>query len=342
MNQAINFTKTNFSTFLVKDLFKVTGSVTTPQEVLESYGPGPYAYVRTKAVNNGVAGFYNYFTEEGNVLTIDSAVLGYCSYQEKPFSASDHVEVLHPKFKLNRQIAMYLVTLLNKEQFRYSYGRKSNHTNINNTRLVLPSTIDKKANKLVPDWIYIENFIKSLNINSPRSNNKRSSILELKNCIFKTFKLSDILDIHYGVNLELINCEETKRNDNNSVNFVSRIEGNNGVSARVKLIDNIQPEPAGSISIAGGGSVLSTFVQEEPYYSGRDLFVAIPKDNISLLSKLYLCTLIKSNAYRFAYGRQANKTLGELEIPLPITPDNSPDWITVDAYMKSLPFGDCL
>lgn len=100
--------------FEYDELFTITGSSTTPKDLLEQYGNGDYPYVTTQAVNNGVESFYDYWTEEGGVLTVDSAVLGYCSYQAMNFSASDHVEILRPKFVMNKYIAIFLVTLINK------------------------------------------------------------------------------------------------------------------------------------------------------------------------------------------------------------------------------------
>ncbi len=126
-------------------------------------------------------------------------------------------------------------------------------------------------------------------------------------------KLSDIFEIKYGVNLELINCDI---DEENGIPFVARTCENNGVVAKVKKINGIFPNPAGSLSCAGGGSVLSTFLQEKEYYSGRDLYVLIPKNkNMSKEEKLYYCTLITQNKYRYSYGRQANKTLKDIEIP---------------------------
>jgi hypothetical protein len=40
--------------------------------------------------------------------------------------------------------------------------------------------------------------------------------------------------------------------------------------------------------------------------------------------KLYYCACIRSNRYRYSYGRQANKTLRELPIP---ALDDIPDWV---------------
>ena len=147
----------NWKYFKIEDLFDVTGSSTTPLTKLEEIGNGNYPYVTTQAKNNGIAGYYDYFTEQGNVLTIDSAVQGYCAYQEKCFSASDHVELLIPKFKMNKYIGLFFVTIINKENFRYNYGIKFNQGKIKQTKIKLPTTPDGKV-----DYNYIEKFIKSL------------------------------------------------------------------------------------------------------------------------------------------------------------------------------------
>ena len=148
--------KNNWSYFKLSDLFKITGSKTTSVIVLEEYGNGDFPYVTTQASNNGVEGFYDYSTEEGNVLTIDSAVLGYCSYQPFDFSASDHVEKLSPKFNMNKYIAIFLVTIINLDQYRYNYGRKCSQSRMKEIQIKLPQKNDK------PDWQFMEKYIKSL------------------------------------------------------------------------------------------------------------------------------------------------------------------------------------
>ncbi|MGL4358431.1 MAG: restriction endonuclease subunit S [Cetobacterium sp.] len=144
--------------FKIKDIFEVKGTKTTSIETLNIYGKGCYPYITTKSVNNGVSGYFNFFTEEKNVLTIDSAVLGYCSYQKENFSASDHVEKLILKDReLNSSLALFLVTLINLERPRYSYGRKFSQNRIKESIIKLP--INSLGN---PDWEYMENYIKSL------------------------------------------------------------------------------------------------------------------------------------------------------------------------------------
>lgn len=129
----------------------------------------------------------------------------------------------------------------------------------------------------------------------------------------KLVTISTIFEVKYGVNLELNKLIL----DPNGVNFVSRSQRNNGVSAKVKKIEDVEPLDAGLITVAGGGSVLETFLQTEPFYSGRDLYYLKVKDEYTLNvpQKLFYCMCIKMNKYRYSYGRQANRTLKDLLIP---------------------------
>ncbi|HRI29394.1 MAG TPA: N-6 DNA methylase, partial [Chitinophagales bacterium] len=92
----IDLQPTTWQPFKISELFAISGTKTTSVLELEEFGIGQYPYVTTQATNNGVENFYDYYTETGNVLTIDSAVIGYCTYQPTNFSASDHVEKLVP------------------------------------------------------------------------------------------------------------------------------------------------------------------------------------------------------------------------------------------------------
>lgn len=127
----------------------------------------------------------------------------------------------------------------------------------------------------------------------------------------KLVALSELFCVTYGVNLEL----NRMTGNSNGVPFVGRSDRHNGVTARVSLVPGIDPNPAGTLSVAGGGSVLATFLQKEPYYSGRDLFYLTPQVEMTDSQKLYYCACIRANRYRYSYGRQANKTLRNLNLP---------------------------
>lgn len=136
----------------------------------------------------------------------------------------------------------------------------------------------------------------------------------------KLIAISELFSVTYGVNFELNRMTP----DSSGIPFVGRSDRNNGVTARVSAIQGVTPNPAGTLSVAGGGSVLATFLQFEPYYSGRDLFYLTPLFAMSDSQKLYYCACIRANRYRYSYGRQANKTLKDLLIP-DLT--SVPDWV---------------
>lgn len=343
--------------FKISNYFDVKGSTTTKLDTLiDTYGIGIYPYVTTQSTNNGVAGYYNCYTEEGNVLVADSAVAGYVSYQQYKFSASDHVEKLVPKFHFNRYIAMFLVTILNCENYRYSYGRKFNQDNIRNTTIKLPAKLISPSN-YVPDWQFMEDYIKSLHHKPITTKVKSGHAKELEIDKWEEFTVSSLFEVKYGINLELNTCIETTSDDPEGIAFVARTADNNGISAYVKKIEGREPQPAETITVAGGGSVLSTFVQKRPFYSGRDLYLLISKEDISIKVKMFISTVLFSNQYRYSYGRQANKTLPNLILRLPIQRDNNgnpiiddnytysekgyiPDWQFMEDYINSLPYSD--
>ena len=125
--------------------------------------------------------------------------------------------------------------------------------------------------------------------------------------------LDEIFDIKYGNSLELINCDE----DESGIPFVSRTSNNNGVVAKVKLRDDIEPMPGNAISVALGGSVLSSFYQNGPFYTSFHIYCLYPKYNLSEIEMIYYCSIIEKNKYRYNYGRQANKTLKNILVPDP-------------------------
>jgi len=136
----------------------------------------------------------------------------------------------------------------------------------------------------------------------------------------KLIAISELFSVTYGVNFELNRMTP----DPLGIPFVGRSDRNNGVTARVSAIQGVTPNPAGTLSVAGGGSVLASFLQYETYYSGRDLFYLTPSLFMSDSQKLYYCACIRANRYRYSYGRQANKTLKDLLIP---DFGSLPDWV---------------
>ncbi len=127
-------------------------------------------------------------------------------------------------------------------------------------------------------------------------------------------RLDEIFDIRYGSQLDLNKCVRCETPE--GYNFVNRGEKNCGVSARILEEENKNPFPAGLITVAMGGTVLASFVQQEPFYTGQNVKVLKPKKEMSDLIKLYYCYCIEQNRFRFStFGREANTSFESIIVP---------------------------
>ena len=78
-------------------------------------------------------------------------------------------------------------------------------------------------------------------------------------CIAWIAALLQVLISTPSTNLEFNKLEESK----DGINFVSRTNNNNGISGKVKKLSNIETIKPPVLTIAAGGSVGETFLQDE-------------------------------------------------------------------------------
>lgn len=139
-------------------------------------------------------------------------------------------------------------------------------------------------------------------------------------------KLSELFYIEYPRTLVLGEMILEK----DGINFVSAQDKNNGVAAKVAECEGIKVYPAGVITVPLKGSVLMAHLQPEPCYVAHQIAVLTPKRQMTRKEKLFYCLCIQKNAYKFNYGRQADRTLRELKMP-----DSLPAWIQ-DYHIKKI------
>ena len=137
--------------------------------------------------------------------------------------------------------------------------------------------------------------------------------------------LNNIFDVSYGNKFDLNKMTRVHRSQG-GVNFVGRSSNNHGVSGFVQALPDVEPYEAGLITVALGGSkLLSSFVQDAPFYTAQNVAVLRPKMEMTTQQLLYVCLLIRSNRWRYsAFGREANRTLKTIIIP---ELSDFPDWI---------------
>lgn len=231
------------------------------------------------------------------------------------FACNSDVSVLLSKYKMSLNEKVYYARCITMNRYKFSYGRKPKGDRLK--QIELPD--------IAPSWVHSTDaediWVPLIRI---RSLSTPSNDGSAKKKIINFIPVQDLFEVRYGHSLELNRLQLLSKAEG-GIPFVSRVMGNNGVSAYVAPIDGLPPTPGGVLSCAlGGNGVLSTFLQEVPFYSGRDSAYLVPKLELTTEELLYYCSCIWQNRFRFSYGRQANRTLKDLLIP---ARESVPGWI---------------
>ena len=273
------------------------------------------------------------FIEAGNAISIGDTTAT-CFYQNEEFIVGDHMVVVRANW-LNKYRGLYITTLLNKEQYKYSYGRAFVMDKIKNTVLYLPSTPEGE-----PDWQYIEDYIKSLHSKPITTKNDFSQKRNLARDRFAEFVFGDLIDdIYKG---KAINKGELTKADGNDVGirYITRTAEDNGCEL-IAQRDYIQKEfiEAGN-AISIGDTTATCFYQNEEFIVG-DHMVVVRANWLNKYRGLYITTLLNKEQYKYSYGRAfVMDKIKNTVLYLPSTPEGEPDWQYMEDYIKSLPYGD--
>lgn len=303
------------------------------------------AYVSRTAENNSVELFIDekdgLAIEKGQAITVGDTTAT-ISWQENDFLAGDHIVVIRSKH-FNKLNALYLITLLRKETYRYCYGRAFVIEKIKHTELFLPC---KKVNKeIIPDWDYMENYIRSLNIVLPETKNNQTYFAALNKENWEMFCVKDIFIIQNGRG---ITNEEIEENKGNFPAVQSGAE-NNGIIGHIDLNycknQNYCYEVEPCLTVARTGSSGFISLQPNGCVVGDSAKILKLKERgyNSIYVLIFLRTILLKLMYKYAYGRKVTEEkYYEEMILLPSKSDKSPDWEYMENYIKSLPYGDCV
>ena len=155
-NNDYSFSVNNWGEYTIGSLFKVEkGKRLTKADMID----GKDNYLGAIDNNNGVR--QKILAErlwEPNCITVNyNGSVGEAFYQAEPFWASDDVNVLYAKgWELNKYIGLFIATIIKAERPKYNYGRKWKKEFMEKSIIKLPT-----KNGL-PDWDFMENYIKSL------------------------------------------------------------------------------------------------------------------------------------------------------------------------------------
>lgn len=275
-------------------------------------------------LNNEITGI-----EEGNAIAIGDTTAT-CFYQSDRFVCGDHMVICRADW-LNLYTALFLISILKQEKYKYSYGRAFKMDLISNTIIKLPSTPDNE-----PDWNYMEQYIKSIKhkrLSTANQGRYSSLILGVENWV--EFCVGDLFEVKKGK--RLTSDDQT----DGDTPYIGAIDSNNGVA---NYIGQGAIHDGNTISLSYNGSVGEAFYQPKPFWATDDVNVLyFRKENGVAFNKyiaLFICAVLRQEKYRYSYGRKwVLESMKSTIIKLP-EKSGKPDWCYMENYMKSLPYGD--
>lgn len=360
--------------FKFSDLFVLKkGKRLTKADMLE----GSINYVGATDSNNGITAKIgnDLYLHEKNTITVSyNGSIAEAFYQTEPFWATDDVNVLYPKFSINKWIALFLTTLIHNEKYRFNYGRKWDIKMMRNSKIKLPVKYNQKNDLILdkndkpyPDWEFIETFQKKLKL--PKRTkavfdgkfNKESILnkkLSLKISEWKWFRYDEVFIIRKG----FYNKKPDEVN-NGSLPFIGATDSNNGITMYTdietvditsKTGDDNNAElkekifDGNCITVSNNGSVGYAFYQSEQFTCTHDVNPLYLRDHsLNVYIAMFLCTLIEKERYRWAYGRKwrpKRMPSSLIKLPAKKNADGSfaPDWCFMENYIKGLKYSSCL
>lgn len=377
----MNLNTTDWKEFVLGRLFVIKkGKRLTSAEQED----GCNNYIGAIDSNNGIA---NHIAQmpihKGNTISLSyNGSVGEAFYQKDPYWATDDVNALYSKYEdFNELIGLFIATILRQEKYKFSYGRKWTLDNMNITIIKLPAehnedgTIYIDATKkysddgYVPDWKWMEEYMKSFHHKPLTTKNINTNCLSLNVNQWKEFSLNQLFTLKGGYY-----NNKPEHTLDGRIPFLGSTENNNGVTEFYSLEDikayNKTGEPDDSLEkkiypgncivVTVDGSVCNAFYQKDDFTCSHSVTALYPtKHELNTKQALFICTVIMGEKYRWSYGRKPHdiKKFGNSIIKLPVLHNADgtlyidetcqysengyvPDWIFMENYIKSLPYGD--
>lgn len=122
--------------------------------------PGATRFIGASEKNNGITDLCALdpiFTEDTVTVPYNGNSVGFAFYQDRPYFASDDVQVLQPKGVVDRWALLFVSTMVRFEKDRFTYGYKWTLARMKGTTIKLPATASGE-----PDWAYMSQYMQGL------------------------------------------------------------------------------------------------------------------------------------------------------------------------------------
>lgn len=339
----------------------------------ESDGTGKIPFIGATDRNNGVTGYFTLEEIESSsktgsepnqaledkifpknaVCVTNNGSVGYAYFQDGQFTCSHDVNPLYLKNgEFNKYTGLFVATIIMHDRYRWGYGRKWRPKRMIKSKLKLPILRDEDSNPVIddtfqysskgyiPDWEFMEKYMKTLNFDDLITNNNENR-KELETEKWCPFKLSNLdINIYKAKSHAKIDMNFSKVRDERRLPFISRTEQNNSVDGWVLIDENNKYELGNALVI--GDTTATISYQPNPFVCG-DHIVVIRAGWLDKYTGLFVKTLLDKERYRYSYGRAFKMELiQDTEIRLPSKDGSVPDWEFIRSYIKSMPYADLI
>ena len=353
MRNNMNHNTNNWKYFTVGKLFDIYPTKAyndMSNDDLNDGGNTPF--VINSAENNAIGGYSTLpATEKAGIITFSDTTDGNTFfYQPHDFIGFPHVQGMHPiGHQLTEKQALFLTSILmfhNKGLF--NYGRKMRRDIVSKTKIKLPvlysgnSVVIDESKEFseegfIPDWQFMEDYIKSLHYKSITTQRNGDKNVELNTDKWKEFLIKDLFDVQLSKGD--IKFDEMELG---TVPLVSSGETNNGIVGYIDSKGDGRAEifPSNTLTV---DMFCNAYYQPTDYYAvshGR-VNILFPLFDLNIYTGLFLASIIKKEKFKYSYGRAVySNVVSNMKINLPIDSLGNPDWQFMEDYIKSLPYSD--
>ena len=340
----------NWKWFRYEQIFEIKKGKRLTKADMKS---GEIPYIGASDSNNGVT---SHIANDEHLHTANTITVSYngsiaeAYYQNKNFWATDDVNVLYPKFDMNQYSAFFFTTLINREKYRFNYGRKWDKELMCISEIKLP--IDCQGN---PDWKWIENYVKEILI--PKLPQKTKTVWQ------KQFATSPLYDdklelntkewhwFNVGKIFELEKCRCSNATEllecGNEITYIGAKKNDNGVMNYVLRDEELLTYGNCIVFIGDGQGSVGYCTYQPKDFIGSSTLIAGYNENLNVYNALFLVGVLDKERYRYSFGRKYKKNVianSRIKLPAIKNADGTyePDWKWMEDYIKGLPYSGCL
>lgn len=349
----LKLTDVEWEGFDLIDIFDIKDGYYNKKPPLDKDGTIPFLGATQN--NNGVTAFYRKETIEnwdkvgnlsskdvhlrffpGNCLAVtNNGSVGHIYYQLQMFTCSHDITPLYLKnFVLTKELAHFLIPLLQKSGESFEYGKKWRPKRMRKSKLMLP--IDFQGQ---PNWQFMEDYIKQeqkqqaqkiIDYYERKLVELAGDVVGLGKVEWKTFRFTEVFqEIQRGKRLTKANHTDGPKP------YISSTSENNGVDAFIGNETGVR-KFEDVLTLANSGSVGSTFYQQFEFVAS-DHVTALKSENADKYAYLFLSTVVKRLEEKYSFNREINDTRIKREkVILPADKEGNPNFQYMSDFVKKL------